>query len=137
MKDAYNIPDIVPLRGVAALGVVLFHLVNTTTDFVTDEGVRAIFQLGSLGVELFFLISGIVIPMFMIKVNYDHTMFGAFWIRRLARVEPSYVVAVVLGIAFWNLRDRLFGSELAPSFMTILLHLGYLVPLFENSNWIS
>lgn len=132
-----HIPIIVSLQGIAALGVVLFHFVNTITGFVTNETIRLVFEFGGLGVNLFFLISGIVIPLFMLKANYNYSMLSSFWLRRLTRVEPSYLAAVILGIIFYNFRDFVKGGNLAPVAFDIVLHLGYLVPFFEESKWIN
>jgi peptidoglycan/LPS O-acetylase OafA/YrhL len=71
------------LRGLASLGVCLFHLVNVVGIFSKDNWfyktiVFPIFQLGELGVPIFFVISGFVIPLSMYMGNYNFSKFFSF-----------------------------------------------------------
>jgi len=136
-KVKIYIPVIVCLRGIAALGVVLYHYVCGMTGFVVDPYVLSVFNFGELGVPLFFLISGIVIPLHMLQTNYDYSHLRQFFLRRLVRVEPAYLIALLGGILFWNLRDQIYGSTFAPSLRDIFLHLGYLIPFFDDAQWVS
>jgi peptidoglycan/LPS O-acetylase OafA/YrhL len=85
------------LRGVAVLLVVYAHL----SRFVF-EGVRAVsgewLNAGPAGVMLFFLVSGYIIPASLER----HGDLRAFWISRLFRLVPLYLVVavavVVLGV---------------------------------------
>jgi peptidoglycan/LPS O-acetylase OafA/YrhL len=128
------------MRGIAAMGVVLTHFVCKTTGFVESENVMRIFALGELGVPLFFLISGIVIPLHMLQTNYHHKDIGVFALRRVLRVEPAYLITLVIGISFWNLRSLVYGvgpDTFLPTNRDIFLHLGYLVPFVEDARWVS
>ncbi|MBE2288046.1 MAG: acyltransferase, partial [Chitinophagaceae bacterium] len=60
------------LRGIAAIMVVLFHY--------------SILQVGTTGVDLFFIISGFVILMSVSKVNSGIE----FVINRISRLYPTY-----------------------------------------------
>jgi peptidoglycan/LPS O-acetylase OafA/YrhL len=63
-------------------------------------------DLGRIGVGAFFLVSGYVIP-FSIKEN---STLRSFWIGRLFRLWPAYIVAIVLALLF-NVEDtRMLGS---------------------------
>jgi peptidoglycan/LPS O-acetylase OafA/YrhL len=63
-------------------------------------------DLGRIGVGAFFLVSGYVIP-FSIKEN---STLKSFWIGRLFRLWPAYIVAIVLAVTL-NVEDsRLLGS---------------------------
>ena len=57
-------------------------------------------DLGRIGVGAFFLVSGYVIP-FSIKEN---STLRSFWIGRLFRLWPAYIVAIVLAVTF-NVED--------------------------------
>jgi peptidoglycan/LPS O-acetylase OafA/YrhL len=82
------------LRGIVALLVCLYHL---TEGFFPDGHVlKFIFSRGYLGVEIFFVISGFVIPYTMWKSNYVHQDAGTFMLRRLARIEPPYWCSIAL-----------------------------------------
>jgi peptidoglycan/LPS O-acetylase OafA/YrhL len=70
------------LRGIAAIMVVLFHV----------TGGIYLFQLGMMGVELFFLISGFVIFMTLEKIKSSKD----FIISRVIRLYPAYWICVSL-----------------------------------------
>ncbi len=128
------------LRGLAAAAVCFYHFVCTTTGFVRSQSILNIFHFGQYGVSLFFIISGIVIPIAMINSGYRIQKWHQFMIRRFVRIEPPYLVAVGIGITYLVVRNYIPGSapiDLTPDFTNVILHLGYLVPFFENQTWIN
>ncbi len=136
--NSSNIFVINSLRGISALSVCLFHFVYST--YIQDETLRSIFFYGQKGVQVFFIISGIVIPMSLINSNYDYSKLWKFLAVRFARIEPPYLIAVTLGIIYLNVRNFIPSSsniDVSPSFKDICLHVGYLVPFVEGAQWIS
>ncbi len=125
------------LRGLAALSVVWFHLTTT----YPDNWVRASGSLGWLGVEVFFVISGFVIPLSIASAyaHYSVQEFPRFLTRRLLRLEPPYLLSVFLALLLWQL------SAITPGFQgadaewnsgQILAHLLYLIPLTDYA-WLQ
>lgn len=125
------------LRGFAALSVAWFHLTNT----YSNGWVRASGSLGWLGVEVFFVISGFVIPMAISKtwINYSLKDFPAFMIRRLVRLEPPYLISIALAVVLWH------ASALAPDFQgrspdytiwQLTAHFFYFIPM-TDFNWLQ
>lgn len=95
------------LRGVAALGVVLYHAVMQTTNSVPGNFFRWPVKLvqfassfGYIGVFLFFVISGFCIHLQWAKSRANGQQpaiqFGAFWRRRFRRLYPPYLIAFAL-----------------------------------------
>lgn len=128
------------LRGLAATAVCFYHFVCTTQDFVHNEILLNIFHFGQKGVQLFFIISGIVIPLSLIKSGYSLQNWKNFMAKRFIRIEPPYLVAVGIGIFYLFIRNYIPGTveiDMTPSFSTVLMHLGYLIPFFEGHQWIS
>ena len=128
------------LRGLAATAVCFYHFVYSTVDFIENETVRSIFYFGHKGVELFFIISGIVIPLSLINSNYSLRNWKNFMLKRFIRIEPPYLVAVAIGFTLLVLRNFVPGTvsaDLIPSTKEVVLHLGYLIPFFENTRWIN
>ncbi|MBK8956667.1 MAG: acyltransferase [Saprospiraceae bacterium] len=82
------------LRGLVALLVCLYHF--TEGFFPEDDVFRFIFSRGYLGVEIFFIISGFVIPFTMYKSHYEHSHAGNFMLKRLIRIEPPYWCSIAL-----------------------------------------
>src|SRR4051794_25768032 len=99
------------LRGYAALVVVLFHLSPTVIGPERHMAVFRVIDLGRYGVLLFFLVSGYVIPMSLER----HGSLRRFWIGRLCRIYPAYLVtiAVVVLVAGWR------GGALAHASMLV------------------
>ncbi len=128
------------LRGFAALSVCFYHFVIITTLYWNDQNVIDVFEYGRKGIHVFFIISGIVIPLSMIRSNYKVNLFGKYLLRRFVRIEPPYLAAVVLGVIYLHVRNFIPSAadvDLVPSFMDIVLHVGYLIPFVEGANWIN
>lgn len=133
MKESLNIPIISNLRGVASFGVCLFHFIFTTVNYINNSSVLTIFSYGFYGIHLFFIISGIVIPLSLLKSNYTILKFPTFFFKRILRIEPTYIVAIILSILILFLKGNLFKV----SFTQIVLHLGYLIPFYnEKYTWL-
>lgn len=82
------------LRGIVALLVCLYHFTN---GFLPSEHpLYFIFSRAYLGVEIFFVISGFVIPYTMYKSHYQWKDAGRFMLKRLARIEPPYWMSIAL-----------------------------------------
>lgn len=141
MKQKYNLPIIDTLRGVAALSVCLFHYICKTIDYVKNETVLGIFEYGHYGVQMFFIISGIVIPVSMIIGNYQYASWLQFLKKRFVRIEPPYLISILIAVAYLYIRNFIPSvsnpDNLVPSFSTVFFHLGYLVPFIEGVKWIN
>ncbi|RYE90039.1 MAG: acyltransferase, partial [Myxococcales bacterium] len=73
-----HIPALDGLRGLALLGVLLFH---------ADGALRG----GYLGVDLFFVLSGYLITTLLLaeQASAGRIELGAFWVRRFRRLMPA------------------------------------------------
>lgn len=126
------------LRGFAALSVVWFHLTSGSGLFT--GWIKASGSYGWLGVEAFFVISGFVIPYSMYRGGYQGISdAGVFMLKRLARLEPPYLVSLLLTIGL------LYASSATPGFRgqapdislgRVLLHLGYMNVFFAR-DWLN
>lgn len=82
------------LRGLVALLVCLYHF--TEGFYAEGHWIRIVFSRGYLGVEIFFIISGFVIPYSMYKTDYHQGKAGSFLLKRLIRIEPPYWCSILL-----------------------------------------
>lgn len=87
-----TVESIQALRGLAALGVVLFH----ARTFLPQDQVPLIFRNGFAGVDLFFMISGFV----MVYSTPKDMTAAQFLYRRAVRILPLYLVAVAVMLAY-------------------------------------
>ncbi len=132
MKESKHIPILNTLRAVAALSVCFHHHLFTTKIYIHQYSPLRIFEFGNHGVTLFFVISGFVIPYSMYNKNFKLPNYGKFIIKRLARLEPPYIAAIILGIIFSYVRilnPHGNGVDITPTFQQVMLHFGYMIPL--------
>ncbi|MEQ8268836.1 MAG: acyltransferase [Parvibaculum sp.] len=119
-------PEIDGLRFIAIALVVLFHLSERSLrSFKLSGGVddtalawHHVFQMGDVGVHLFFAISGYIIskPFLDRYALKAHQPFSLrhYYLRRLTRLEPPYII-VMTGI-FLFLTVTGFQSSIAKNF---------------------
>ena len=97
-KPRYEILD--GLRGVAAVLVVLFHLLETYSNGQSTQ----IINHGYLAVDFFFVLSGFVIG-YAYDDRWDKMTTWGFFKRRLVRLQPMVILGTVVGACFY-----LFGQ---------------------------
>jgi peptidoglycan/LPS O-acetylase OafA/YrhL len=93
-----HLPALDGVRGVAILAVLLFHFVAQTTATNSFERVvNRVLNYGSLGVDLFFVLSGFLITGILYDARANPHYFRNFYMRRVLRIFPLYyfVLAVV------------------------------------------
>ncbi len=83
------VPEFDGLRGIAILGVLLFHTGR--------------FSLGWTGVVLFFVLSGFLITGILLDGKQRPAYFRNFYARRALRIFPAYYL--MLALTWWIKRD--------------------------------
>lgn len=93
-------PSINMLRGIAALLVCIYHFTNYTGRhgdfFIKGEMTQLIGEYGILGVYIFFIITGFVIPLSLMKYNFRLNQLHKFLSKRWIRIEIPYIVSIIL-----------------------------------------
>lgn len=93
-KPRYEILD--GLRGVAAILVVAYHLLET----YTANPMEQILNHGYLAVDFFFVLSGFVIG-YAYDDRWDRMTLWGFCKRRLIRLHPMVIMGTLLGAALF------------------------------------
>jgi peptidoglycan/LPS O-acetylase OafA/YrhL len=122
------------LRGIAALSVCLFHLISNLT---INGPVKYILGLGYLGVPIFFMISGFVIPWSLYKENYKLKNYFSYLLKRFLRIEPPYIISIVMILVLNYFSAKYAITNKLPfhfSLPQFLLHIFYL-PTYFGFNW--
>jgi peptidoglycan/LPS O-acetylase OafA/YrhL len=118
------------LRGTASLLVCLFHFGHSNIKFIgSSHFFKDVFSFGWVGVEMFFVISGFIIPYSMLKSNYRIKYFFKFLIKRIVRIEPPYIVSIILVLTLGilsTLSAYYKGSPQQFNLIQIISHLFYL-----------
>jgi len=124
------------LRGIAAFLVVWFHFTNGNPRFLDEGYIKSTGAYGWVGVYIFFVISGFVIPYALYHAHYQIRWdLPRFLGKRLVRLEPPYIIGILISILLWYVSSWMPGFRGSPpdlSFSQIFLHLGYLVPFFDQ-----
>jgi peptidoglycan/LPS O-acetylase OafA/YrhL len=121
------------MRGIAASMVVLYHFGYSNSNFLAAfPSFGSLFRYGDLGVWMFFVISGFVIPYAMHSANYGMNEAWPFLLRRLVRLEPAYIVSLLLAfaLAYTAARTPGYRGPPEPSLRDYLLQFVYLAPWF-------
>lgn len=83
------------MRAIAVVMVVFFHVATRVDAASLDVLGRWFLRYGFLGVDIFFPLSGFLITSFLLE-RTGRSAIGEFFIRRLFRIAPLYMVAVTL-----------------------------------------
>lgn len=143
------IPEIDGLRFLAIASVLLFHasfaLLRAYSWELGPVGrvVSNLFARGALGVELFFVISGFIlaVPFARHFVEGGKPVdLGRYYLRRVTRLEPPYILTLVLFYAAaWIFHDRTMEGRLLSTFVVRLFYLHGLVyhdaPALNGVTW--
>ena len=109
------------LRGIAGYGVAITHYLYFIKDKVNFEYYSFIF------VEIFFVLSGFVLSNQLIKIHNEKNNLKVFYIRRLLRTIPLYVVALI----FYTAISNNFNLD----FFKFLIFIQKIIPNFVESNY--
>jgi len=106
-KKHYQILD--GLRGVAAVMVVMFHILET---FTGGDHSKQIINHGYLAVDFFFVLSGFVIG-YAYDDRWGKMTLGEFFKRRLIRLHPMIIVGMLIGAVTFFAQDCFFFPAIA------------------------
>ncbi len=135
-SDGTHLAVINALRGIAALSVCWFHV----SGLLPSAPATLIGRYGFMGVQVFFVVSGFVIPYALHRGHYQLSMLGRFLAKRMLRLHPPYITVVaVLAASRWIANT----AGLHPYAITgpqVLAHLAYLnailgLPWLLDSFW--
>jgi peptidoglycan/LPS O-acetylase OafA/YrhL len=86
------------------------------------------------------VISGFVIPWAMFHAKFELKDFFKFFLKRISRLEPPYMFSVFLALLVLYLRENYLGrsnEHVNVSLKQVALHVGYLIPFFEEYQWLN
>ena len=127
-----RIENLDELRGIAALSVCLFHCCFAASFLPQDSLISAIAQFGDKGVQVFFILSGLVIPWSISSRSFDLNLVKEFLVRRFIRIQVPYAIALALTLICYILY---IDPTLRISVRSILINFFYLIP-YSSDIWI-
>lgn len=92
----HYLPALDGVRGGAILMVTMYRFLKVAFP-PSDYGpaIERVVQLGSLGVDLFFVLSGFLITSVLINAKGSPNFFSRFYLRRSLRIFPLYFVSLL------------------------------------------
>jgi peptidoglycan/LPS O-acetylase OafA/YrhL len=119
------------LRGLAAGAVAFHHFFTNNPSFYSPALLKEIADKGSVGVDVFFVISGFILPYSLWRAGYriSPTNFFRFVAKRVIRLDPPYFVTIALVLMLDFISSKSPGFHGPPFHLypvQVLLHLGYL-----------
>lgn len=128
------------LRGFAALSVCLFHLGGASLPKLSSSATIALTSWGWTGVEVFFVISGFIIPYVLLRTNYKLRDGPLFLARRVVRIWPPSAIAITLTIGMYLVAQNVGTGRATDwsdlSLGRVLANFAYAVP-FTNHSWLN
>ena len=98
-----HIPELDGVRGIAIALVLIFHCSSIAAPSTTSEHLYvAMANIGWIGVDLFFVLSGFLITAILLDSCDSRNYFSSFYMRRVLRIFPLYYASVALWtLAIW------------------------------------
>ncbi|MGF7041753.1 acyltransferase family protein [Mucilaginibacter lappiensis] len=114
------------LRGLAALGVMLFHY--HTWMFGREDSHSVATKLGMYGVEIFYILSGLTLYLVYKRSIYNSKIFlQDFFVKRLFRIFPLLWLTIILSIVV---------RRLTPDLLSIFCNVTGLFGIIERRSYI-
>jgi len=128
------------LRAIAALSVCAYHCTGGMLPKLMVPATKQAFSYGYLGVDIFFVISGFIIPYSLVGKNYRVAGIFAYLKKRIVRITPPAYISLLLIIGQWYFIDTFINHNTrytgALSVSQLVHNLIFTIP-FTHYPWIS
>jgi peptidoglycan/LPS O-acetylase OafA/YrhL len=101
------------LRGFAALLVVILHFGNGGLVTIKDTVFSDLFSYGQYGVQIFFVISGFIIPYALHRSGYCYGDFLRHISRRFIRIDPPAYISVLFLFLLYYGAEFILGRPIS------------------------
>ena len=116
----------------AAISRLLYHICFADHFMPQNSLLENLAQFGDKGVQVFFILSGLVIPWSISFRKYDLKLIKEFLIRRFIRIQIPYMMALIVTIFCYTLY---IDPSLRISTKSIIYNFTYWVP-YSSESWI-
>ena len=127
-----RLPTLDALRGIGSLAVMWFHF--SLQPYLFSNVINLSGKYGWLGVHVFFVVSGFVIPYAMVRSKFGVSDYWRFLLKRITRLDPPYLVTILLIIGYRYLATTTPTYQGPPFHLSVtqtILHVAYLNAFFE------
>lgn len=141
LQQTRQLGHIESIRAIAALAVASFHFIHFSggaTSFIENETVLGWSVYGAQGVELFYAISGFIIPYSLFRANYQITDYFQYLSKRLIRLFIPYLFTIfAINLVSILLCRYVWYIEYDINVRQILVNVFFLADLFPTIDWIN
>jgi peptidoglycan/LPS O-acetylase OafA/YrhL len=117
----------------------MFHFTKSNIEFIGSSAYfKNVASYGWLGVEIFFVVSGFIITYSLLANQYQISQFFKFIAKRTLRIEPPYILSIILVILLGYISSKIPGYKgevFSFDFIRTLSHIAYL-PEHFGYDWI-
>ena len=126
-----------PLRGLASAAVMWFHLAHGSSYLDDGHWLDVSGEHGHLGVQVFFVISGFILPYALHARGYRLSDFTSFVANRVIRLDPPYFITIagVIALTWASTFVPGWQGEMTLGWIQLAGHVGY-VNAFIGEPWI-
>jgi peptidoglycan/LPS O-acetylase OafA/YrhL len=127
------------LRGLASLFVLFHHWGSTDAPgWIRSPVVGSFLDWLKVGVFIFFVISGFIMPYALYRGNYGLRNLPKFVLKRMVRLDPPYLLAILfcLVVSYLASLHPLSKVPFLLNGQNLGLHLLYLCPFF-GQDWVT
>src|ERR1043165_344432 len=107
-----RLPALDGLRGTAILAVLICHY---SALLPRTYGLAGFLQVGTHGVDLFFVLSGFLITGILFDAKGKEHYFRDFYVRRALRIFPLYYAALLVTVVLLPAIGGAIGAEFGPA----------------------
>lgn len=128
------------IRAVAALSVCLYHFTNGALPKVVVPAIKGLFSQGRLGVDVFFVLSGFIIPYSLLGKSHHISGLSTYFKKRIIRINPPAYAAMLLTLGQGIFTDKIihhnneYINQLSAG--KIINNILFTVP-FTDYHWIT
>ncbi|MEO6328899.1 MAG: acyltransferase [Ginsengibacter sp.] len=136
MQKTQRLDSLDLLRGIAVLMVCFCHFGAPLSNDNTYSAVfNAFYKYGRFGVQMFFVISGFVIPLSLYNGKFTFSNYFTFIHKRITRIHTPYIFALAVTLVIMFLSAYLVNRNIPENLFTIFQsvfynHIPYNNPVF-------
>jgi peptidoglycan/LPS O-acetylase OafA/YrhL len=128
ISSGRRIPELDGARGMASLAVVVAHYFGEV-----EHGFLGL-NIGWIGVDLFFVLSGFLIGSIILERKECPNFFSVFYVRRAARIFPVYFATLALALGFlWLLGPMSWTQKPLPALSYLTFTQNFVMALLHVS----